>query len=79
MEPVDEKEMPKHLQVAVDVLAHRDPCVPEHLRPSHGASSSASVARWLPGESSHYHSHLFTIMIANKNSFARLVELDKAF
>ena len=44
MEQVDEKEMPEHLQVSVDVLADRDPRLPEHLRPRHGASSSASVA-----------------------------------
>ena len=35
MEQVDEKKVSEHLQVSVDVLADRDPRVPEHLRPRH--------------------------------------------
>ena len=53
MEQVNEKEVSEYLQVSVDVLADRDSRVPEHLRPRHGASSSASVAGWLPGERHH--------------------------
>ena len=72
MEPVDEKEMPEHLQISVDVLADRDPCVPEHLRAGHWASSSASLARWLPGEP--------PVIISSSSSqkyfiFPRLVEI----
>ena len=45
MEPVDAAQVSEHLQVSVDVLADRDPGVPQHLRARHGAPSSAPMAR----------------------------------